>query len=148
MNYDTMEAGREMDALVAEKVMGWKKRVRKGHGVDGNHEWWFDKRKPTYPLEFVKGWDTDEDFDPWEPSTSISAAWEVVECFERGGFAPWGEQVAAAVELSCSDGIEKERYFCTFYSPSLAKVEAFGKTMPEAVCRAALKAVGKEGRKG
>ena len=56
-----MEAGRELDALVAEKVMGWK---------DVNTAW------PSYgsPPESPDGWREIPAF-----STDIAAAWEVVE---------------------------------------------------------------------
>ena len=65
-----MEAGRELDALVAEKVMGFAKVVRdydKRHNTEGLRSFvydtafaWFGKETPRY-------------------STDIAAAWLVVE---------------------------------------------------------------------
>lgn len=163
MNYDTIEAGREMDALVAEKVMGWKRggkgdhtkplhyksldhpgEIRNNWAAKGEHDYLTSPDGNTHYLCACADEAIKDHIDLPEYSTSISAAWEVVERFEQGAFAP--EQVAACVNLVCSDGIEDERYYCAFFSPSLAKVEAFGKTMPEAICRAALKATGKEGK--
>lgn len=57
-------AGRVLDALVAEKVMGW---TLKG---DTYARWVNDKDEYMGPCENV---------DFWSPSTSIAAAWEVVE---------------------------------------------------------------------
>lgn len=56
-----MKAGRELDALVAEKVMGWMDGDGVGLRVaDG---------------EVINSMDC----RPWSPSTDIAAAWEVVE---------------------------------------------------------------------
>lgn len=58
-----MKPGRELDRLVAEKVMGWR----------------------TCPNVFPGGvgWDTGEErlrnWRSWSPSTNIAHAWEVVE---------------------------------------------------------------------
>jgi hypothetical protein len=57
-----MEAGREMDALVAELVMGWEKRVF-GDGVD----YWHLPGGAICEL------------DAPHYSTDIAAAWQVVE---------------------------------------------------------------------
>lgn len=56
------KAGRELDALVAEKVMGWR---ADGIGDDG----YFWKGAGS------DGWHSDN----WKPSTDIAAAWAVVE---------------------------------------------------------------------
>jgi len=59
-----MPAGREMDALVAKKVMGWK---IKHYG--GDVFYWKLKGKDIGLV------------DMWEPSTNIADAWKVVEKF-------------------------------------------------------------------
>ena len=59
MDIDKMEAGPEMDALVAERVMGWTAERKPGLP----HLW-------LPPGHFISG---------WSPSTDISAAWQVVE---------------------------------------------------------------------
>lgn len=70
INYDEIPAGREMDALVAEKVMGWK-HVGNWEGDDRYHPVdaiWADGDGNTLPP------------DPWPHySTNIAAAWKVVE---------------------------------------------------------------------
>jgi hypothetical protein len=58
-----MEPGREMDALVAEKVMGWTK---KWNNFSGANDW----------MGYGTGTRNDRN---WKPSEDISAAWEVVE---------------------------------------------------------------------
>ena len=65
MNRDeilNMEAGRELDALVAEHVMKWK--WEDGAGTGGPSSW--EGATGEFCVEF-------------EPSTDIAAAWEVVE---------------------------------------------------------------------
>lgn len=62
MNIDQMPAGREMDTLVAQEVMGW--------------HCWNTEQGPCYKTadgQYVRGAHT------WSPSTSIADAWEVVE---------------------------------------------------------------------
>lgn len=63
MAVDSIEAGRELDTLVAQKVMGWTRGPGKYEG-----EFWHDNR----------GWQTADVFT-WWPSENIKDAWEVVE---------------------------------------------------------------------
>jgi len=125
MGWGTVEkvAGRELDALVAEKVMGWCV------GSDGEEVFYDDKRgwvckphcKPIISQGIVAYY-----------STSISAAWEVVE--------------KLAVSGKCSFAIERFRN-----KPYSWQVEfglgvgwtVYADTAPLAICLAALKAVGK-----
>jgi hypothetical protein len=134
-----MGAGRIMDALVAEKVMGLVPCTAPSHTP--GHKYHMPGPCHAQPDSPDLGGETKQ------YSTEIEAAWEVVERLERGAFAPFGEQVAACVEMVCDDGIQDERYYCAIFSPTLAKVESWGKTMPEAICRASLKAIG-EGKEG
>jgi hypothetical protein len=60
-----MKAGPELDALVAEKVMGW--------------EIW---RHPYGQIEIITEDDTCE-IEYFKPSTDMKTAWEVVEKFFR-----------------------------------------------------------------
>ena len=71
-NIDTMPAGREMDALVAEKVMGWELAVEltKSVGSDCWMQWYPDRS--DYEIR-----------SSWWPSTSITPAWEVWEWAKR-----------------------------------------------------------------
>jgi hypothetical protein len=111
-----MNAGRELDALVAERVMGWELRsvgapslvwTEKETGIGRSHE------------------------DQWNPSVSIHYAWQVVvKMLAR-------EQ--AHIDLS----IEPGGVHC-FYSSYEQEVDALGPSAPVAICLAALKAVGVE----
>ena len=67
-----MKPGPELDALVAERVMGWEAR----QGVLG-----CEVPPRGVPLG-MGGWPT------WSPSTDIAAAWEVVEKL-RGPESNW-----------------------------------------------------------
>lgn len=67
-----MEAGRELDALVAKDVMGW-------HKLDGN---WKDNIWEKADGH-IKG--------DWHPSEDISAAWEVVTKIRSMG---WGVDIS------------------------------------------------------
>jgi len=61
-----MEAGREMDALIAREVMGWKKIVLGSYGY-----WVEEDGSGAYTTKHQVG--------DWCPSEDIAAAWQVVE---------------------------------------------------------------------
>jgi len=105
--------GRELDALVAEKVMGWEYK-------DAIYSW----GEVLRPSQWIKpnGWPVDRVSCY---STDISAAWEVVE--EMGDclhLKQHGEQG------------EWEAWFCGYPNS-----KAHGETAPETICKAALLAV-------
>jgi len=120
------EAGREMDALIAEKVMGEKQPiyVHEFH-IDPiyseGHNWF------CYP-SFYEG-----DICKWEPrnfSTDISAAWEVADWLRNY----WGTfELIAGLSWHCWSELKD------------AKIWGTGNTAPLAICRAALLAVMEEG---
>lgn len=104
-----MKAGRMLDALVAEKVMGWEN----------------NKEGPTYRGSRENQIYAMNDFPIIDCpcySTDISAAFEVVNNFRR-------------FRLLLEPG---GRYSCMFSDEYIA----CGDTAPEAICVAALKAVG------
>lgn len=74
MDYETIEAGRELDCLIAEKVMGWHWFVP--HGV-------MTELPPEH--QHIGGWCNLDGslahglYNRWQPSTNIAHAWEVVE---------------------------------------------------------------------
>ena len=114
MNKDeisNMPAGREMDALVAEYVMGWEtisfeSEIIPNHIVSG---WNDEKRK-----EIVRSC-------YWQPSEDISAAWDVLAKLNLTDFC-----------------IEKVgEHYCV----NLTVESACGETAPLAICRACLLAV-------
>lgn len=73
-----MEAGRELDALVAEKVMGWSSQADGLYWDAGNHRTRLvlgsiiAKKRDEMGLENAHGF-------VFAPSTNIADAWEVVE---------------------------------------------------------------------
>lgn len=67
-----MPAGKEIDYLVAEKVMGW-------HIVDG---YWYDSGGHfQHGVSKYGGYEDGEDFHTlkWHPSESILWAWEIIK---------------------------------------------------------------------
>lgn len=124
MNIDEMEAGREMDAMVAEKVMGWER---------GAVCWMIPNNTPGERIGPL--------IDEWQPSTDIAAAWEAVEkCLLLG----YGLNIRKAFYDE-----EEDRWYIAVTinlknkSSSVARFTVFDETAPLAICRAALKAVEK-----
>lgn len=107
-----MEAGREMDALVAEKVMGWTVK-KEGYStwVVITDTYW------TRPLVGGEG----GSWGNWTPSTDIAAALPVLE--------KWTD-----AEIEKAGG----NYRVTLIGAPIVTADA--KTLPLAICRAALKA--------
>lgn len=129
-----MKAGREMDALVAEKVMGWEPIVDfpMGSGQALAPGWkgywtgeWF--RWTERPVQ-----DSDEVEEPWSPSTDIAAAWEVLEKFPD--FAVTTMYEGYVRKWAMVDNRPP-------YASKPAQHWAYGETFPHAICLAALNAV-------
>lgn len=123
MKIEEMPAGRELDAFVAEKVMGWKY-------VDHNEAY----DLPISGVAFGKGSPDGLSRCPVPYySTDIAAAWEVVEKLRKDGFA----------FDSYSSGSEEAEHpwtdaiFMKDNNECLVRAE----TMPLAICRAASMAV-------
>lgn len=119
-----MKPGRELDALVAKKVMGWTKHRRAaGEDVDYSFNW--------VPPEF-RG-----DVAYWRPlprySEDIAAAWVVVS-----------KLPCAHLAVEWRDGRGWEAWFAIWDSvkQDADVYEGLGDTAPHAICLAALKAVG------
>lgn len=126
MNIDAMPAGRELDALVAEKVMGWtacdanEAYPRWMHGDPGDEFAEAGRGRGCAPL--TTAWRV-----PYSRySTDIAAAWEVVEKVrgDRDVWLQWDSETSI--------------WGCQFFSGGH---ECFADTAPLAICRAALKAV-------
>jgi len=121
MNIDELEAGRELDALVAEKVMKCKTATKEWNGVlhpfcccDGSdHE-----QRCTYVPGMLAYYSTD-----------IAAAWEVVERFDNFSLSRAWSMNGQKVGVAC------------WLAGGFVDLAA---TAPLAICRAALKAVGVE----
>lgn len=118
---DDMEAGTELDALIAEKVMGWTKYVYEKEGT--THTEWTEARSvgTRYHADF-------------HPSTDISTAWDVVEELARRGYD------LGRVGKEFGEG----QYIAQFFHGKTygqACEHARGETAPLAICRAAFKAI-------
>lgn len=113
-----MTAGRELDAIVAEKVMGV--RIYPCRSIDhpyaiGDEHGHFDRFIPRY-------------------STSISAAWQIVDKLRSDG---WNINLYLDADLNTTDAV------CLLHGYTgkiIGKIhEGRAKTMPEAIVHAALK---------
>ena len=134
-----MEAGRELDALVAEKVMGWSSQADGLYWDAGNHRTRLvlgsiiAKKRDEMGLENAHGF-------VFAPSTNIADAWEVVERLVSTP-GPNGDHHSVQVDYS-GDAVvvidENEDW----------QVSAIADTAPLAICLAALKAVSQEGQHG
>jgi len=149
MGYDTMDAGREMDAMVAEKVMGWKRggkgdhtkplhyksldhpgEIRSNWAAKGEHDYLVSPDGGVHYLCVCAGEDTKDHIDLPGFSTSISAAWEVVEKMDLFDNYCLGK---------CQDG--DYGIFHNDEEEHGSTPIASASTAPLTICRAALKAV-------
>lgn len=132
-----MPAGPEMDALVAEKVMGWRWRKSSATGrrcLFSPTRWpeWFTALADG--TEGIVGdWDRPTHIPRY--STDIAAAWEVVEKMRANGYAPqirpWGARWAGWGVADDRDG-----------DIDLCRNFGSAETVPLAIVRWALAACG------
>jgi hypothetical protein len=126
MNRDdilNMEAGREMDDLIATRVMGWKM---------GNTS---VLPRMNIPVWHDGNWNISH-FYEWRPSTDIAAAWEAVDKLRKDGFncvfsLPYTN--SAIRQHILFDGGEE--------TDARSSDWVYGDELPLAICRAALLAV-------
>lgn len=117
-----LPAGRELDALVAEKVMGWRLVNYETYEPATTPE---DYECAAYNDGWEwEGWDEVGEAWKWRPSTDIAAAWQVVEGFdvvtlERTAHGKWWASLWRQNDQNGSEGAD---------------------TAPLAICRAALAA--------
>ena len=117
-----MDAGRELDALVAEKVLGWT-HITKRHRGGGRFTWY---GYPPGPRQYSRA----SAF-----STSWAAMREVVEAMRERGYylsiSVWPDHVHASfVRRPDGEAIDVSSY-----------ISARGASLPHAVCEAARKAM-------
>ena len=135
-----MEVGREMDALVAEKVMEWKR---------AHYDYVFWQQTAAEPLLrycsstliMNNGDEIPNYYQPFHPSRDIAAAWEVVKQF-RDKDSRWCPSIFWDDDDGLSVGYWNADF--TYYgdtSEEFKSDEAIGGTAPLAICRAALLAV-------
>lgn len=113
---------REIDRLIAEKVMGWEvKEIPSKKFLD------------AYVL-YKRPNQSNINDHQWNPSTYIQDAWQIVEKFDFASvdrITGYGEFYNVTLSVAEEDGTYSE-------------VEAKADTAPMAICLAALKAVGIE----
>lgn len=115
MNITDMKPGRELDALVAEKVMNFKRGTHVESGLVG----WF-REDGTLATNCFR------------PSTDISAAWEV--------FTHFGWQGAVGYSGS-NDWFCEIMYGFSDIDGTSLYAKSVADTAPEAICKAALMAL-------
>lgn len=115
---------RDIDKLVAEKVMGWKVK-----SIQTSERSWQDAWRNED--EKIMAW-----YREWKPSTDISSAWQVFEWLEAHG----------VVSVSSADDNGKGCTFIpyVFRGQGLRDVSVSASCHPRAICLVALRAVGVE----
>ena len=115
MNIDKMEAGRELDALVAERVMGLDVKIT-------------DWKSDRYGRYKVKHYRVGNSFLP-EYSTDISAAWTVIEKMIN-------------LDYGIHMGLNKGNFEIAIYPLGDSDwIYISAPTAPLAICKAALKSL-------
>lgn len=130
-----LNPGPELDALVAEKVMGWV------HYDSGKDDWWTDHAGNKI-----------EPISDWEPSVDIVAAWDVIKQLGRLDFririsidfdGDCDEIVLEAGDCNCPH----QKPYDAFDGHGWTLIEHIAESVqkvPHAICLAALKAKGVE----
>ena len=134
MNIDEMEAGRELDALVAEKAMGWEWRRFPHAGDDvralvSPESWLFSAREKAIGDErLAGGWN----YNVPNYSTKIADAWEVVNAMRDRGLS---------VNINVDSPENSTLVSCSLHKPDLHETmvtEKIAETAPLAICLVAL----------
>lgn len=110
---DTPLTNRQIDALIAEKVMGWTL----DSNIEETNVYWVDSEGN------IMGWP--DGVEQWAPSAYIGDAWQVLEKFETN------DDIFLRTEVkgwTCNIETDEGGYI------------GYGDTAPMAICVAALKA--------
>jgi hypothetical protein len=119
---------REIDRLVAEKVMGW--RLKSFAGAGGGFSAWLNDEGQLVRYETDCTLQAQPD-EFWRPTVNIADAWLVVE------------KLKIVVIPQAGDPPKDMQYLAEIYrQPFGNNCEAFAETAPLAICLAALKAIG------
>ena len=129
-----LAAGRELDALVAEQVMGWTAC----DPAQESRPWECGDERPSVRTGMgIPPGESDRNEIP-HFSTDIAAAWEVVEKLDRDGHT---------MEMDKRDAGWVVRFVDYSKDPILSmEITDTAPTAPLAICLAALKAVGYESK--
>jgi hypothetical protein len=124
-----LSPGRELDALIAEKVMGLKPKFQVPQlYLNQLYLTQFDTLEQVEQFRITPGFA--EQIEPKRYSTDISAAWEVVQKLGNAEIRTYFISEPKFVEVGIYNKSEKEWHY------------ELGETAPHAICLAALKAVG------
>jgi hypothetical protein len=130
---DALQAGPEMDRLVAERVMGWKEGEPHKHGQVASFSQWVEpEHRYCSHSKNLPGWDDSPDSaDIWSPSIDLNHAMEAVQdrALTLTRYIPenaWTAVVAPRL---------------AYIGCGLVSYAAAGETPMLAICRALLKAV-------
>jgi hypothetical protein len=137
-----LEAGPELERLVAEKVMEWTRTSSDEAARHGVYRYETAEKGLVCICRDVHGWD--EWPDAWWPSRDIAAAWLVVERVRLVGNKKRG-LLDPCIKVGLGD-----QAFCEIFdlsgmgyvdTPPFKSVDAWARTAPLAICRAALLAI-------
>lgn len=147
-----MKSGTDLDALVAEKVMGWKWSEAE-HRVADPEGW--STRKILIPLKcewILSTYNLEPGMNSVSIpvprySTDIAAAWEVVMALHRQGHGFCIEQSPSAEKPTVHIVPKEKRPNCNgliHFIEDMEKISYSCESLPHAICITALKAVGYE----
>jgi len=123
---ERMEAGREMDSLIAEKVMGWR--------WSGENKKWLIPPDDDPRIAWAALWDKKGRPD-WLPdySTDIADAWQVVEKLHDLGYR-------VEINSTCDKGLYDVEVSKSYSNGTVCECVVF-QPISLAICRAALLSV-------
>ena len=139
-----MKAGRELDALIAEKVMGWSSQADGLYWDAGNHRTRLVLGSIIAKKRKEMGLENAQDF-VFAPSTNIADAWMVVEKLGRWRGFDFMLVMPDPEQTFHLHTYEAGWYEATNDGPE-RRVVGDADTAPLAICLAALKAVSQEGQ--
>lgn len=135
-----MKAGRELDILIAEKVMGWKRLTYAQWKPDNKHYSTRHELTPNWHSDelYEVAWAEDRDDyyypeDAWSPSTDIVAAWQVFSRLSELTRLDGGDEISLHYENG--GGYSIMNYNARWYLVKDCE------TAPLAICLAALQAL-------
>ena len=115
----TLEAGRELDRLVAEKILGWR-YYASGYGLTAQRAYWVSPQGPFSADNLPRF------------SADIAAAWQVVQYLRDEG---WDWRITTGRDQPT--GAVGWQVSILRAWPQKREVNAFGDAVPLAICRAA-----------
>jgi hypothetical protein len=138
LDVDSLEAGLELNALLAERIMGWPV----AHYIKGKRYPGFNPKTINYyeSTDNIKRTDFSSDWSYWSPSTNIKDAWDIVEKLRAMGD---GHFTLLAFTTNWRAGWDTPEREDVYGKEFLDERYGFGRfvvadTAPLAICRAAL----------